>query len=127
MDGNSGSGFPRKEDERAALGKLRLVAALGKVVHRHHDVPIFEGNVGGGGELIGCSPGANFFDCEMNRARPDLEKKSQSHFTKPGVDFLDPVLEAFRVEGAHVARQDRVHQAADGFALLLRPGMHQDH
>ena len=55
------------------------------------------------------------------------EEKRQSDPAKPGINVLDPLLEALRIEGAHIAGQDRVNELADCFALLLGAGMHQDH
>ena len=54
------------------------------------------------------------------------------HFTQfeirtPGIDLFDPIFKAFRVEGSHVPGQDVMDEGADCFALLLGPGMHQDH
>jgi hypothetical protein len=63
----------------------------------------------------------------MDGPHPDIEKEGQPYLAKARIGLLDPILEAVRIKGAHVAREHNVDEVADRLALLLRPGMHQDH
>ena len=100
---------------------------VGELFHRHDHVSIVEGNVSGRRKFEGGASGTHFLDGKVDRSIPDLEGQGQSHFPKSGIDFLDPILEAVRVEGSHVPGQDGMNEVANSLSLLLRPGMHQDH
>src|SRR5947207_15202050 len=63
----------------------------------------------------------------MDGAHSDVELQGQANLAEPCIHFLDPILEAFRVEGSHVPGQDHVNEIANGFTLLFRARMQLDH
>ena len=104
-----------------------LTPRLREIFNRHHYVPVFERDVGGGAEFERHPARSDFFDREMNGPRSDFKLKRQADLAKPRIHLPDPVLETFRIERAHIPGENEVNEIANGFALFLRARMQLDH
>jgi hypothetical protein len=113
--------------KRADGSRSSLTSLFPEFFHRHHDIAIVERDVGRGAELKGDSARPDFLDRKVNRAIPDLKHQSETDLPEAGVHFLDPILESFGGECAHVPAENEVDEIPDSFALLFRARMHLDH
>jgi hypothetical protein len=97
------------------------------VIETYDDVAVVESNASRGCELIHGATGPDFLYREVHHTLPDIEAQHQGAFAELHVEILDPALEIFRVERAHVPDKNGVQELANGLALLLTGGMEGAH
>jgi hypothetical protein len=100
---------------------------LRELFHRHHDVPVVEGDVRRSRELERRPAGSNLLDIEMHGARSDFKPQGQTHLAKLCIRLLNPVLKTIGRKRAHIPGKDEMDEVSDGFALVFRSRMQLEH